>query len=387
MIPLRNFKRNLVKSLKQPAYARKVLKQRMFSYLAYRLFNGYSSSPETLSLFLTNRCNLRCKMCGQWGVSGSSKRMSSEELKSELTLKEIKGIVDDVKAFKPNITLFGGEPLLYTNWDSVVSYIKRAGMRCNIITNGTLLEKNADSIFTCGVDEIIFSLDGPRDVHDEMRNADGTFDSAYRGLRLIRDTKTKTGSPKPIVNIACTIFETNYKYLNEIINVAEELKASTITFHHLIFLNRETHKQHNDIFNHHFGIRCEDWGGFVRESLPDIDVEYLSRKIAALRDSKRDIDVSFYPNFTHEEIKRYYTEFNFSSSSYRKRCLSPWMVSYIFPDGSVRPCQSQNFSAGNVRDGSFHTIWNNKEYKRYRVITKKTLTYPACSRCTELYRF
>ncbi len=387
MIQFRNLKRNLVKSIKQPAYACKALQQRLFSYLTYRLFNGYSSSPETVDLFLTNRCNLRCKMCGQWGEGGTSKGLAPEELKGELTIKEIKAIIDDVKAFKPNITLFGGEPLLYTDWDKVVSYIKRAGMRCNMITNGTLLEKNAVTIVNCGIDEIIFSLDGPRKIHDEIRNSVGTFDRAYKGLKLIHELKEERGSRKPIVNISSTIFETNYKYLDEIITIAEELKASTITFHHLIFLDRETYTRHNDIVNSNFGIRCEDWGGFVRENLPDIDVDYLVQKIEELSTKKREIDVSFYPNFTAEEIKRYYTDFMFNSSSYQKRCLSPWMVSYIFPDGSVRPCQSQNFSAGNVKEDYFHTIWNNKAYKHYRKVTKETLTYPACSRCTELYRF
>lgn len=313
--------------------------------------------------------------------------MTPEKLKSELTLKEIGEIINSVRPFKPTITLFGGEPLLYKEWDKVVSSIKRAGMRCNMITNGTLLEKNAVSIVNCGIDEIIFSLDGPRDIHDEIRNAVGTFDRAYKGLKLVRDLKEETASRKPVINISSTIFEANYKHLDEIITVAEELQASTITFHHLIFLDREMYNQHNDLFSNHFGLRCEDWGGFVRESLPDIDVDYLIQKITELNSKRRNIDVSFYPNFTHEEIKKYYTEFVFNSSSYRKRCLSPWMVSYIFPDGSVRPCQSQNFSAGNVKEDSFRTIWNNKAYKRYRKITKETLTYPACSRCTELYRF
>ncbi len=114
-------------------------------------------------------------MCGQWGTSGTSRDMSPEELKDELSLDEIDKIINDIKAFKPNVTLFGGEPLLYSNWEKVVSRIKEEGMRCNIITNGILLEKYASSIINLGVDEIIFSLDGPREVHDEVRGTKGTL--------------------------------------------------------------------------------------------------------------------------------------------------------------------------------------------------------------------
>ena len=387
MIQLRNLKRNLAKSVTQPGYALKALRQRLLSYLTYRIHDGRSYYPETVDLFLTYRCNLRCKMCGQWGVAGTSKDMSPEELKSELSLDEIYKIINDIKTFKPNVTLFGGEPLMYSNWEKVVSRIKQEGMRCNMITNGILLEKYANSIIDLGVDEIIFSLDGPREVHDEVRGAKGTFDRASRGLKLIRDIKRKSGTSNPVVSISSTIFEINYKRLDELISIAEELMASTITFHHLIFLSQERYNQHNNIFKGYYGMVCNDWKGFVRDSLPDIDADFLIRKMEDIekRDSK--VKIAFYPNFTDEEVRRYYTEFDFVSSGYGKRCLSPWMVSYIFPDGSVRPCQSLNFSAGNVRDSTFSRIWNNEKYMRFRKITKKEKKYPVCTRCTELYRF
>src|SRR3989338_7966688 len=387
MIQLRNLKRNLAKSVTQPGYALKALRQRLLSYLTYRIHDGRSYYPETVDLFLTYRCNLRCKMCGQWGVAGTSKDMSPEELKSELSLDEIYKIINDIKTFKPNVTLFGGEPLMYSNWEKVVSRIKQEGMRCNMITNGILLDKYANSIIALGVDEIIFSLDGPREVHDEVRGAKGTFDRASRGLKLIRDIKRKSGTSNPVVSISSTIFEINYKRLDELISIAEELMASTITFHHLIFLSQERYNQHNNIFKGYYGMVCNDWKGFVRDSLPDIDADFLIRKMEDIekRDSK--VKIAFYPNFTDEEVRRYYTEFDFVSSGYGKRCLSPWMVSYIFPDGSVRPCQSLNFSAGNVRDSTFSRIWNNEKYMRFRKITKKEKKYPVCTRCTELYRF
>ncbi len=387
MIQLRNLKRNIAKSITQPGYAWKAFKQRLLSYLTYTVFDGRSYYPETVDLFLTYRCNLRCKMCGQWGEAGTSRDMSPEELKGELSLDEIYRIIDDIKAFKPNVTLFGGEPLLYSNWEKVVSRIKKEGMRCNMITNGILLEKYADSIIDLGVDEIIFSLDGPREVHDEVRGAKGTFDRASRGLKLIRDIKKKAGINKPIVNISSTIFEINYRRLDELISIAEELMASTITFHHLIFLSKERYKQHNDIFMGYYGMVCNDWRGFVRDTLPDIDVDYLIRETEDINKRDSEVKIAFYPNFTNEEIRRYYTGFDFASSNYGKRCLSPWMVSYIFPDGSVRPCQSLNFSAGNVRNDTFRNIWNNEKYMRFRKITKKEKKYPVCTRCTELYRF
>ena len=75
------------------------------------------------------------------GVAGSSRELPPETLKSELSIDELKSIIDEVKFYGSNITLFGGEPLLYREWAALVRYIKEAGLRCNIITNGMLLEK------------------------------------------------------------------------------------------------------------------------------------------------------------------------------------------------------------------------------------------------------
>ena len=106
MIPRRNLRTAVTKAIRQPRYAARAFWQRARSFLNYRFRDGFSSYPETISLFLTYRCNLRCTMCGQWGIEGSSRKLAPEALKGELA-------IDDVKFYRPNITLFGGEPLLY----------------------------------------------------------------------------------------------------------------------------------------------------------------------------------------------------------------------------------------------------------------------------------
>ena len=387
MIPRRNLIRAVKKAIGQPRYAMKAFGQRAKSFLNYHFKDGFSSYPETISLFLTYRCNLRCSMCGQWGVAGSSRELPPETLKSELSIDELKSIINEVKFYGPNITLFGGEPLLYRKWAALVRYIKEAGLRCNIITNGMLLEKHAEEMVSLGVNEIIFSLDGTREIHDKIRGAEGIFDKAFKGLQAINTWKEKKKCRTPLINISSTIFETNYLHLDKIVDIAENLLASSITFHHLIFLNQQTYAHHNEIFTHMFNVTCQDWRGFVREILPNIDVEQLINSINNLKKRVSQTLIHFYPNLTDTEIRQYYTDFNFKPSSYKHRCISPWMVAYIFPDGSVRPCQSLNYVAGNIKEDAFKNIWNNQNYLRFRSITKKNKLYPVCYRCTELYRF
>jgi radical SAM protein with 4Fe4S-binding SPASM domain len=63
------------------------------------------------------------------------------------------------------------------------------------------------------------------------------------------------------------------------------------------------------------------------------------------------------------------------------------MTAYIFPDKSVRPCLSMNVSMGSLETDSFYDIWNNDRYRRYRREARRRGRFPACDRCTELFRF
>lgn len=388
MLPFRNLHRNIQKFILQPHYALQAFSRRFRSYLAYLFLDGYSTYPETISLFLNYRCNLRCPMCGQWGDSGAFKDFSAELLRQDLPVELVRKIITEVKDFKPAITLFGGEPMMHKGWIEILKIIKEARLRCNIVTNGTLIQRYLEPILDLQLDEIIFSLDGPREIHDQMRGKKGTFDRAIQGYELLREKKKQKHLTRPAVNINCTIFELNYKRLPEVVQIAEHIGASSITFHHLLFMNKKMVEEHNKIFHRNFEHRCHEWYGFVRESLPKIDVKELIRQLRALQQRPNKVKINVYPNFTDEEIVEFYNQFEFTPKSYPNRCLSLWMAAYIFPNGDVRPYHSMDYTLGNVAEKSFKEIWNDERYLNYRRFVKKIRRFPVCSKgCTEFYRY
>ncbi|MCZ6634509.1 MAG: radical SAM protein [bacterium] len=388
MIARKNLLRNIRKAMTQPGYAMTTSYKRFRSFMTYQFGDGNSAPPETISLFLTFKCNLTCYMCGQWGDEGAFKDFDNEVLKQQMSIEEIKHLVDDLAEFKPNITLFGGEPMMYKNWTDVVSYIKEKGMRCNMVTNGTLMSVYAERIIESGLDEIILSLDGEEDVHDETRGAKGTFQKLLQGVQDVRKIREERGLTTPHLNINCTIAETNYKNLNGVANIAQGMGADNINFHHLLFINQQIYDQNNQIFTENFNQITPDWAGFVWKELPQIDPEILLQSIEAVESGNAGINISVYPNYGPDEVRQYYTQFEFESTSYPNRCMSLWMTAYIMPDGAVRPYHTMNFSPGNIRKNKFSDIWNNNIYRTYRRLTKRRKKYPVCAKgCTELYRY
>jgi radical SAM protein with 4Fe4S-binding SPASM domain len=384
MIQKNNLKRFLGKGLMQPAYAFTVFAKRLRGYLYYLYGSGKSGYPESITLFLTYRCNLRCKMCGQWGARGVTKRYGPNEVNKELELSVLYGLIDDVAPFKPNITLFGGEPLLYPGCTGLIKRIKERGMHCLMITNGSLIGRSAEDILESGLDELNVSLDGNAALHDKIRGSAGLFDTIMRGLAKLKDLKANAGRKKPLLNLQCTITKYNYLYLDELLEVAAESGADSLTFHNLVFIDHELllkQRKCDDIL----GCKSTGWEGFVFD--PGIDAGVLNEKIRKISEGKYGFKTDFYPAFSGKSLLEYYADPSCVPSGYANRCLSPWMTAYILPDGEMRPCLNLTYSYGNIASSGFKELWNNEKAITFRKELKGQRTFPACARCTELYRY
>jgi MoaA/NifB/PqqE/SkfB family radical SAM enzyme len=326
-------------------------------------------------------------MCGQWGERGSLKSLLSVITRRYLELPLIERLIKEVKTFHPTITLFGGEPLLHPQWEEVVKLIKGAGLRCNMISNGILLKKRAEEAVRLGLDEIIFSLDGPAEVHDRIRGGKGVFRRALEGFRQLEKIKKKYGRKRPVVNVNTVIWEENQAILQEIVEQAACFGAQTITFHHLIFADQKAFDETEKISRVALAFGSPDWAGFILDELPRIDPEQIIAQKRLIEQAKNAIPAFFYPNLTDEEIRSYYNSFNFLPSSYKQRCLSPWMVAYVLPDGRVKPCLSLGYVMGDLHEASFKEIWNGERAMQFRCLLKQRGYFPVCPRCTEFSRF
>ena len=89
----------------------------------------------SLTLVLTERCNLRCKMCDIWEKSDGVKQELPERVIADITaMKWFRGI--------NSVTLTGGEPFLRDDLSDIVERFYSASPRINISisSNGTLTE-------------------------------------------------------------------------------------------------------------------------------------------------------------------------------------------------------------------------------------------------------
>jgi radical SAM protein with 4Fe4S-binding SPASM domain len=131
-------------------------------------------------LELTNRCNLRCAHCAS--SSGVGRR-------DELPRSELLALLDELSALGcREITLLGGEALLYPAWVEMAHRVVDLGMRLILVSNGLLF---TDRVFAelRGLEPhlIGISLDGAtRESYAAQRGADG-FHTCLGVLRRLQD--------------------------------------------------------------------------------------------------------------------------------------------------------------------------------------------------------
>ena len=106
----------------------------LLGYYTSRVIARPLIPPEHVCFSLTNRCNLRCKMCE---VSKSS---TSQE--SELSTEKVKDIIMQIRGMGINHIIFsGGEPLLRKDLAEIIKFAHENNIQMvDLITNGTLLD-------------------------------------------------------------------------------------------------------------------------------------------------------------------------------------------------------------------------------------------------------
>lgn len=257
-------------------------------------------------------------------------------------------------------------------------------MHCLIVTNGSLLFKQAGSLVEAGLDELNLSLDGGEKLHDEIRGMPGLFSTIKQGLLEVKKQKEVKNLKKPLINLQCTVTKYNYERLEEVLETAKEIGVDSLTYHNLIFLDREILNEQKKI-DRMLNCSSDSWAGFVYD--PGIDPEILHRKMTKILQAETGFGIDFYPNFSKLELLEYYKNPAYKPKEYAPRCLSPWIVSYIFPDGEMRPCLNTTYSFGSVVKDDLLRVWNSDSAVRFRRELKNNKIFPACVRCTELYRY
>jgi MoaA/NifB/PqqE/SkfB family radical SAM enzyme len=144
--------------------------------------------PFKLSFAVTYRCNLQCRMCNVWRKPAAAR---------ELDLAEINAFLSRTRGLSW-FGITGGEPFLRADLPHIVEAVHRhcgrSLLAVHFATNGQLVERIAGLLADLARMKprwrpvFTVSIDGPRELHDEIRGRAGAWDRAVETLRLLKST-------------------------------------------------------------------------------------------------------------------------------------------------------------------------------------------------------
>lgn len=143
-------------------------------------------SSFSVTLLLTEKCNLRCGYCYErYEYKGSDERQAN-------MIKKFFGVLSH-KYDSVNVSFFGGEPMLeFRRMKEIM--VHNSELNCafsySLTSNGTMLAlTKLQELIDENLVQFQITLDGWKDSHDKARHTkigDGTFDLIYENLLSYR---------------------------------------------------------------------------------------------------------------------------------------------------------------------------------------------------------
>jgi len=287
-------------------------------------------------------CNCRCLMCDIWKI---------REAKS-FGVRDLRPQLESIRRLGVRWIVFsGGEPLLNADLPEVCAMLRAEGIHLTLLSTGLLLKKQARSI-AASFDDVIVSLDGPRQIHDQIRRVDGAFDSINEGVAALRQLR-----PGMKIAARSTVQRVNHRFLVETARAAFRMKLDGISFL-AVDVN-------STAFN-----RSLVWP-LARQNeiaLSLDDVPFLDREIDALiLAAKAEFPVGFVAE-SAEKLRRIARHFRVLLGVARPEspiCNAPWVSAVVEVDGTVRPCFFHP-AIGNLNQETLEEVVNGSVAQDFR---------------------
>jgi Fe-coproporphyrin III synthase len=290
-----------------------------------------------------SRCNCRCVMCDIWRANKNGQEIAPELLAQHIDSFRKLGV--------EWVVMSGGEALMHSNLWALCEQVKAMPAKITLLSTGLLLKRNAENVVKW-CDEVVVSLDGSGEVHNEIRRIPRAFDRLAEGVASL-----KSLDPEFRVTGRCVVQRRNFADLPNIIDTAHTIGLDQISFLAV------------DVSSSAFN-RPQPWGD---ERVSDValspnEVRELDQIVEGVIVRRAD---DFASGFVAESpdklrrIPRYFAALNGAGEFPTTVCNAPWVSAVIETDGAVRPCFFHE-SFGNVNELPLDEILNSTHARAFR---------------------
>jgi len=337
--------------------------------------------PRRMELTLTNKCNLRCEICGSQKTLDKTKTP-----RSHMPFSMFQQIAETVFPFLTEVELNSrGDPLLYPQIEEVLDTLVQHKCAYRIQHNGTLLTDSIIERLANNHGMVSLSIDAVGPLFDQVRRH-GIWEKAEPGLKKLAAVRDKT---RVYLMLYPTVTQRTVNHLFDIILWAHEHKIDCVVFHDfdLIDDSTETKPDKNE-----------------KERQFEKIANFLSKENAALKvyDDSRLIyshpSIKIQPDMPSPLKEKYgIRSFNYPldadhiKADKANLCPVPWQSFGVDIEGQINVCcRTQSYPFGSATSvESFADVWFGENFEKLRHSLMRGsdshLPLPPCESCIHHY--
>ena len=357
--------------------------------LAQKEKNGEVHLPIDLGLFVTGKCNLRCKHCFEWNDNGFLSNGDKAYANGEMPIEHIKECLEYTKPVKSRLFIWGGEPLLYSKFSELCQLLEEDKRWVTMCTNGMLIEDKLEDILPISENLVLLvSVDGFEECHEGIRGK-GTFKRTMENIKKVTALIRK-GDYKGKISVNCVISNEMIGRLHDFCELMEEVGIDTLYICFPWYISEETACEMDRFAKENFSdlVQVENyeeasWHDFSyhldNNLLPELkeDLKHIIEKEWRIR-------VRFQPALELDEVEDF-IQGGMKCAQGRKKCFANVNRLDILQNGEFSVCKLfKEFSVGNLRDSRVNEIWEGERINEFRKRMNCGLM-PICSKCVLLY--
>lgn len=328
---------------------------------------------HTMTLQVTQSCNLRCSYCIYSENNNEKQRShSGKKMSLETALKAVDFLAEhSIDSERINIGFYGGEPVLAMDLiRSVVDYAEDIfsgkELHFSITTNATLLTEEIAEYFDKHNFLLTISLDGPKEIHDQSRRfADGrgTFDTVVKNLEMIWE---KYGGAKGRIGINMVMnLENSFRAINQLFQESDVFTRGVV---------RATVV--DDFYSEEKNHFSED---FFTESEYQFFLSYISRRDKSLKGKMSPIAQQELDRLEDMMDKMGKRESLTQKGAPGGPCIPGRQRMFIDADGNFYPCERVSEKSAVMRIGNLKDGFDLDQIRQ--MINISQLTAEACKNC------
>ena len=313
--------------------------------IAQRVFKSlvFGQVPNYAIVYVDGRCNMHCSFCCYAAMDA---RNSSNIMPKDWgnTFKRAKSLL--------HLTITGGEPFLRKDLTEIISeIINNSGVpRVSIKSNGfylkrikeyipELIKRHKNTEFTLSI-----SLDGPKDIHDKVREFKGAYDKVVETINIMAEYRKEKNF---FLRLASVLTSETKEFLPGLLN---ETDKWPIDFHEVILVRDIPDEEQ---------IKLKE----IYRQLSE------SQQKKSSKNWRKSFNGKIFDKLYKETIKRLDKHKNHSP------CVAGSRFVEIFPDGVVRGCEVSKLwdisTIGKVEETKdIVDILNSKKAKDFSKIAK-----------------